>query len=141
MNPMIKYRGGKSKEISHFINNMPSEYNRYIEPFLGGGALYFYLEPQNAIINDVNTKLYSFYQQMKEDYPIARKQLDELQAMYEKNQKEYEELKQKNPDDRVENKNEALYYRLRDMFNHTIECEYLDSVVYFFINKIGRAHV
>ena len=129
MNPMIKYRGGKSKEISHFIKNMPSEYNRYIEPFLGGGELYFYLEPQNAIINDLNTKLYSFYQQMIEDYPIARKQLDELQAMYEKNQKEYEELKKKNPDDRVENKNEALYYRLRDMFNHTIECEYLDSVV------------
>lgn len=57
MNPMIKYRGGKSKEISHFISNMPEHYNRYIEPFFGGGALYFYLEPQNAIINDVNTKL------------------------------------------------------------------------------------
>lgn len=34
MNPMIKYRGGKSKEISHFISNMPENYNRYIEPFL-----------------------------------------------------------------------------------------------------------
>lgn len=135
MNPMIKYRGGKTKEISHFTNNMPSEYNRYIEPFFGGGALYFYLEPQNAIINDVNTRLYSFYQQMKEEYPIARKQLDELQTMYEKNQKEYEELKQKNPDVRVENKNEALYYKLRDMFNHKIACKYLDAVVYFFINK------
>lgn len=31
MNPMIKYRGGKSKEISHFIGNMPEHYNRYIE--------------------------------------------------------------------------------------------------------------
>ena len=54
MNPMIKYRGGKSKEIAHFISNMPSEYNRYIEPFFGGGALYFYLEPDKAIIKDVN---------------------------------------------------------------------------------------
>lgn len=79
MNPMIKYRGGKSKEISHFINNMPLEYNRYIEPFFGGGALYFYLETQNAIINDVNEKLYSFYKQMQEEYPSVRKQLDELQ--------------------------------------------------------------
>ena len=49
MHPMIKYRGGKSKEISHFVGNMPDKYNRYIEPFFGGGALYFYLEPQNAI--------------------------------------------------------------------------------------------
>ena len=135
MNPMIKYRGGKSKEISHFISNMPENYNRYIEPFLGGGALYFYLEPRNAIINDVNTKLYSFYKQMQEEYPSARKQLDELQVVYEQNQKEYEELKKKHPEDRVENKNEALYYKIRDMFNHKIKSEYLDAVVYFFINK------
>ena len=135
MNPMIKYRGGKSKEISHFISNMPENYNRYIEPFFGGGALYFYLEPQNAIINDVNTKLYSFYKQMQEEYPSARKQLDELQMVYEQNQKEYEELKKKHPEERVENKNEALYYKIRDMFNHKIESEYLEAVVYFFINK------
>lgn len=135
MNPMIKYRGGKSKEISHFISNMPEHYNRYIEPFFGGGALYFYLEPQNAIINDVNTKLYSFYKQMKEEYPTARRQLDELQIIYERNQKEYDELKKQHPEDRVENKNEELYYRMRDMFNHKIKCEYLDAVVYFFINK------
>lgn len=135
MNPMIKYRGGKSKEISHFISNMPEHYNRYIEPFFGGGALYFYLEPQNAIINDVNTKLYSFYKQMQEEYPSVRKQLDELQMVYEQNQKEYEGLKKKHPEDRVENKNEALYYKIRDMFNHKIESEYLEAVVYFFINK------
>ena len=135
MNPMIKYRGGKSKEISHFISNMPENYNRYIEPFFGGGALYFYLEPQNAIINDVNTKLYSFYKQMQEEYPSVRKQLDELQMVYEQNQKEYEELKKKHPEERVENKNEALYYKIRVMFNHKIESEYLEAVVYFFINK------
>ena len=77
MNPMIKYRGGKSKEISHFISNMPDNYNRYIEPFFGGGALYFYLEPQNAIINDVNTKLYSFYKQMHPDFHPVEKFQDE----------------------------------------------------------------
>ena len=135
MNPMIKYRGGKSKEIYHFISNMPEKYNKYIEPFFGGGALYFYLEPQNAIINDVNTKLYSFYKQMQEEYPSVRKQLDELQMVYEQNQKEYEGLKKKHPEERVENKNEALYYKIRDMFNHKIESEYLEAVVYLFINK------
>lgn len=135
MNPIIKYRGGKSKEISHFISNMPEKYNKYIEPFFGGGALYFYLEPKNAIINDVNTKLYSFYKQMKEEYPIVREQLDKLQIIYERNQKEYDKLKKQHPEDRVENKNEALYYKMRDMFNHKIESEYLEAVVYFFINK------
>lgn len=135
MNPMIKYRGGKSKEISHFISNMPSSYNRYIEPFFGGGALYFYLEPENAIINDVNIKLYNFYQEMKTSYPIARKQLDEIQSIYEENQKIYEAIKKEHPDERMENKNEAFYYKMRDMFNHKIDSEYLDAVIYFYINK------
>ncbi len=132
---MIKYRGGKSKEIAHFINNMPEKYSRYIEPFFGGGALYFYLQPQNAIINDINCRLYGFYREMKEKYPKARLQLDQLQGEYEKNQKDYEELKAKDPNGYAENRNEALYYQMRDAFNHKIDTEYLESVVYFFINK------
>lgn len=135
MNPMIKYRGGKSKEISHFISNMPLKYNRYIEPFFGGGALYFYLEPEKAIINDINTRLYSFYQTMKESYPLARMQLDEIQTIYEENQKKYEALKKEYPNERLENKNEAFYYKMREMFNLKMEPSYLEAVIYFFINK------
>lgn len=135
MNPMIKYRGGKSKEIAHLIHNMPKEYSRYIEPFFGGGALYFYLQPDKAIINDVNFRLYSFYKEMQEKYPAARIQLDSLQKIYEENQNAYEALKKQHPEERVENKNEALYYRMRDAFNHKIDTEYLESVIYFFINK------
>ncbi len=93
MNPMIKYRGGKSKEINHFIRNMPDTYSRYIEPFVGGGALYFYLQPEKAIINDINSKLYIFYKEIQEKYPQVRVQLDKLQEIYEKNQRSYEELK------------------------------------------------
>ena len=135
MKPMIKYRGGKSKEIEHFVNNMPKEYSRYIEPFFGGGALYFYLQPKNAIINDVNYRLFSFYKEMQERYLEARTQLDNLQEIYEENQKEYELLKQKYPNERVDNRNESLYYKMRDAFNRKIDTEYLDSVVYYFINK------
>ena len=120
MNPMIKYRGGKHKEIAHFVNHMPKEYSIYIEPFFGGGALYFYLQPERAIINDVNSRLYIFYKEMQEKYPEARVQLDKLQNIYEENQGAYELLKKKHPDDRVENKNEELYYLMRDAFNHKI---------------------
>ncbi|MCI8992222.1 MAG: DNA adenine methylase [Eubacterium sp.] len=91
MNPMIKYRGGKSKEIAHFIDNMPRDYSRYVEPFLGGGALYFYLQPEQAIINDINSRLYRFYKEMQEKYPIARRQLDKLQ----KEREWYAKLKDK----------------------------------------------
>lgn len=50
MKPIIKYRGGKSKEIPQIIQYMPQFDGRYIEPFLGGGAMFFHLEPNNAII-------------------------------------------------------------------------------------------
>ena len=135
MKPLVKYRGGKSKEIPSFIKYIPEQFDTYFEPFLGGGAVFFHLEPQKAVINDVNAKLMTFYLDVKEKYDIVRQQLDELQALYEANQAEYKKLKDQYPDQRVENKNEALYYELRDMFNHKIESKYLDSVVYFFINK------
>ena len=132
---MIKYRGGKTKEVVHFINHMPKEYSRYIEPFFGGGAFYFYLQPEKAIINDINCRLYRFYKEMQEKYPEARIQLDKLHKEYEENQRVYEKLKLENPNERVENKNEELYYLMRDAFNHKIDTQYLESVVYFFINK------
>ena len=44
MKPMIKYRGGKSKEIPNIMWHIPRFTGRYIEPFFGGGALFFYLE-------------------------------------------------------------------------------------------------
>ena len=135
MKPLVKYRGGKSKEIPSFIKYIPEQFDTYFEPFFGGGAVFFHLEPQKAVINDVNAKLMTFYLDVKEKYDVVRQQLDELQALYEENQAEYKRLKELHQDERVENKNEALYYELRDMFNHKIESRYLETVVYFFINK------
>ncbi len=135
MKPMIKYRGGKAKEIPLFNKYIPSSYDTYLEPFVGGGAVYFYLEPKKAIINDLNYNVANFYEEVKSKYELMRKQLDELQSAYEDNQSKYKELKKANPDERVENRNEALYYKMRDMFNDKCPKEYLDSVIYYFINK------
>lgn len=60
MNPIIKWTGGKSKEIYQFEKYIP-EHERYIEPFFGGGALFFHLMPKNAVINDVSKPLMEFY--------------------------------------------------------------------------------
>ena len=134
MNPVLKYRGGKSREIPRFLQYVPNDFDRYIEPFLGGGALYFYLESKNAIINDVNERLMLFYRQLRDNYPEIRVQLDEIQQIYEANQAEYKKLKANSPDVRVPNANEELYYEMRNRFNHP-DNVYLDGVVYFFINK------
>jgi len=69
---MLKYRGGKSREISLFEKYIPRDFDTYIEPFLGGGAIYFYLEPEHAIINDINEKLISFYLNVRNDYARMR---------------------------------------------------------------------
>jgi len=134
MNPVLKYRGGKSREIPKFLQHIPDGFNRYIEPFFGGGAVYFHLEPDNAIINDVNERLMTFYTQLRNQYPEMRKQLDKIQKKYDANQLVYKKLKADNPDKRVANDNEDLYYEMRKLFNFPDDT-YLDGVVYFFINK------
>ena len=60
MNPLIKWPGGKSGEISKIQKYIP-EFKRYIEPFFGGGAMYFHLEPKKAVINDISKNLIDFY--------------------------------------------------------------------------------
>lgn len=134
VNPVLKYRGGKSREIPRFLQYIPDDFNRYIEPFFGGGALFFYLEPDYAILNDINERLMSFYLQLRDQYPIMRTQLDKLQEIYERNQAEFKRLKALNPDERVPNANEELYYQMRELFNHP-DGSLLDGVIYFFINK------
>lgn len=52
--PIIKWVGGKRQLINELIKRMPKKYNRYFEPFIGGGALFFELKPKNAFINDYN---------------------------------------------------------------------------------------
>ncbi len=135
MNPMLKYRGGKSREIPLFQKYIPNSFSTYIEPFLGGGAVFFHLEPERAILNDVNSRLITFYECVRNQYADMRNELDTLQELYEKNQLDYKLRKEKRPDERVSNANEELYYRIRDMYNGKIDKEYLDGVIYFFINK------
>ncbi len=81
MKPFVKWAGGKRqilKKINEFIND--SEYEgssyTYIEPFLGGGAVFFDKCPQKAIINDLNTDLINAYKVIKSDKYI--KLIEEL---------------------------------------------------------------
>lgn len=135
MKPLVKYRGGKSKEIPQIIRHIPKFDGRYIEPFFGGGALYFYLEPKNAIINDINSKLIAFYNGVKNDYDKLRLELNEIEKLYSINRRNFEELKSKTPELRVDDDNDTLYYQIRDMFNDLSEKKYSDALLYFFINK------
>lgn len=99
MKPMIKYRGGKSKEISNIMWHIPRFAGCYIESFLGGGVLFFYLEPRQAIINDINAKLMKFYRGVRDDYFNLRRELDEIELLYTNNRNEFYALKALHPDE------------------------------------------
>ena len=106
MKTPISYYGGKQM-LSSLILGLIPEHRIYCEPFFGGGALYFHLEPQDAIINDINAKLIGFYDGVKNDYPHLHAELSEVEKIYEENRRDFDELKKQHPTERVEDKNEV----------------------------------
>ena len=52
--PFVKWAGGKRQLLTQIKERMPKFYNKYYEPFVGGGAVIFEFLPQNAVINDIN---------------------------------------------------------------------------------------
>jgi len=67
MQTLIKWPGGKSSEFS-YIKDLIPEYTRYVEPFFGGGAVFFNLQPKKSIINDACKELMDFYRFIKGEY-------------------------------------------------------------------------
>ena len=59
--PFVKWAGGKRRLIPQIRERMPEKYNNYYEPFVGGGAVLFELQPANALINDINKALINTY--------------------------------------------------------------------------------
>jgi DNA adenine methylase len=65
--PLFKWPGGKTKELPNIVPLIPPFTGRYIEPFVGGGSLFFYLNPTgNPVINDVHPEMTAFYHCIKE---------------------------------------------------------------------------
>lgn len=64
--PFLKWAGGKRWLVKKHIDLFPSSYDRYIEPFLGGGSVFFALRPQKSILADSNARLIETYIQIRE---------------------------------------------------------------------------
>ena len=86
MKPFTKWTGGKRKLLPQLLALMPEHYNTYYEPFVGGGALFFELAPENAVINDFNSELINAYRQIQES-PVEL--LDLLREHERNNSKDY----------------------------------------------------
>lgn len=83
--PLIKWPGGKAGEYERIRELIPV-FNRYIEPFFGGGAVFFALQPAKAVINDVAADLMNLYRFVKDEYDITtfEKEIDAYVVNWEK---------------------------------------------------------
>lgn len=65
--PFLKWAGGKSRLLPQYVPYFPKSFKAYYEPFLGGGALFFHLLPQRAVLRDVNAELINAYCSVRDD--------------------------------------------------------------------------
>ena len=104
--PFVKWVGGKRQILDQLKSMMPDDYNRYYEPFIGGGALLLDVQPQNAVINDVNAQLLNVYRQLKADPEVVISAVEELDGI---------------PCDK------DRYYQMRDRYNRKIQSQEMDA--------------
>lgn len=95
--PFVKWVGGKTKLQLELQNRLPKNYRelRHIEPFVGGGALFFALAPERAVLSDSNPDLINAYRQVRDNLPAVSAELEWLAREH----------------------NVAAYYEVREAFN------------------------
>lgn len=95
----LKWVGGKTQLLEKLKKEMPKSYNRYYEPFIGGGAFLFEIQPKKAVIGDMNKQLINTYEQVRDNVEMLIRiirDLDEQEC------------------------DVARYMELRDVFNQRI---------------------
>lgn len=83
--PILKWAGGKTQMLGDLLPKVPSSYGRYIEPFFGGGAMFFALQPEQAVIADSNPELINLYRQVAnhvDDVICQLKKYENTQEMF-----------------------------------------------------------
>ena len=117
--PFVKWAGGKRQLIPQIRERMPEKYNNYYEPFVGGGAVLFELQPANALINDINKALINTYN-------IICNEADAfLEAINKLDEEMWEDGK-------------AYYYSVREHYNDKLMKSEYDvelAALFVFINK------
>jgi len=80
--PVVKWVGGKTKLLPELLARMPARYGRYYEPFVGGGALFFRVAPERAVIADSNPDLIGLYTSLVTDVAAVIRWLEHHRAAH-----------------------------------------------------------
>lgn len=124
--PFLKWAGGKSRIARKVASRFPKsgEFQRYFEPFLGSGAVYFEIAPQKGYLNDLNAPLIATYEAIKnrpEELICLLKNLDKTyNSLFDLTEKE------------------VFYYNMRSEYNSLSDnSDLLKSALFVFLNKAG----
>ena len=80
--PFLKWAGGKRWLTAQYSHLLPVRFDRYIEPFLGSGAVFFYLQPRTALLSDNNAELINTYVQVRSNWQKVRRSLHRHQSKH-----------------------------------------------------------
>lgn len=107
MEPFLRWAGGKRWLTRSVEFVAPEKYVRYVEPFLGGGSVFFFLSPMEGVINDRNKDLMNVYRVLR-DQPIGLQNM--IQWHQSKHSDEhYYRIRAENPRDKLERASRFLY--------------------------------
>lgn len=123
MKPLLKWAGGKRHIAEELLSSFPVDWNKgtYIEPFIGGGAMFLFLNPEKAIIADLNIRLFGFYSHIKSSYEEVFNGIFEIA----KNFNEIELEKKKD-----------FYLDLRSKYNSSDVASLESAILLYSINKL-----
>jgi len=110
LKPFLKWVGGKRWLTSSYSYLFPKVYDRYWEPFLGGGAVFFHLRPERAVLADANIRLIACYKALKADWSAVWKHLHRFQREH----------------------SDSHYYRLRDQ---EFEDRFREAARFIYLNR------
>lgn len=108
LNPLVKWSGGKKDELQRILPYVPKDYKTYIEPFVGGGALYFHLNPEHAVIADVHTELIDLYTTVGDG---QSRQIREFMDTHPNDEETYYHVRSLRPATPLENAQRFYYLR------------------------------
>ena len=95
----VKWAGGKKQLLEQFNRFFPKKINRYIEPFVGGGAVLFYVlkihKPKEVFIFDINSELINTYEVIRDDVENLIKELHKLKQLH--NKETYYKIREEDP--------------------------------------------
>ena len=83
LKPLLKWAGGKEKEIKYIVPCLPDSFNRYFEPFVGGGSVYMSFEARHYFINDKSDELISLYRNIQTNNPLFYQFVDDVMTAWD----------------------------------------------------------